>query len=197
MRQLCVASAGSKGRAGATARSSASSASRSGSRNVSAFAVGRMPRGPGSSSGSPNTSRNFARCTLTDGCEKFSRSAARVTLCSASSTSSVTSRLRSNLLRLTNVIPDMLGIHFQYTSATPIVVAFSQQGIVMNVLIVYAHPEPKSLNGSLKDFAVQHLERAGHTVQVSDLYAMNWKASLDANDTVERHGSERFFPSLE
>ncbi|WP_233835997.1 NAD(P)H-dependent oxidoreductase [Paraburkholderia sp. ZP32-5] len=67
----------------------------------------------------------------------------------------------------------------------------------MNVLIVYAHPEPKSLNGSLKDFTVQHLERAGHTVQVSDLYAMNWKASLDANDTVERHGSERFFPSLE
>ncbi|HHJ2098773.1 TPA: flavodoxin family protein, partial [Pseudomonas aeruginosa] len=24
----------------------------------------------------------------------------------------------------------------------------------MNVLIVYAHPEPRSLNGALKDFAV-------------------------------------------
>jgi NAD(P)H dehydrogenase (quinone) len=67
----------------------------------------------------------------------------------------------------------------------------------MNVLIVYAHPEPKSLNGSLKDFTVHHLERAGHTVQVSDLYAMNWKASLDANDSNERHSSERFFPSRE
>ncbi|WP_429536145.1 NAD(P)H-dependent oxidoreductase [Paraburkholderia youngii] len=67
----------------------------------------------------------------------------------------------------------------------------------MNVLIIYAHPEPKSLNGSLKDFAVRHLERAGHTVQVSDLYAMNWKASLDAHDTIERHSAERFFASLE
>lgn len=38
----------------------------------------------------------------------------------------------------------------------------------MNVLIVYAHPEPTSLNGSLKDFAVRHLAAAGHQVQVSD-----------------------------
>lgn len=52
----------------------------------------------------------------------------------------------------------------------------------MNVLIVYAHPEPRSLNGALKDFAVQRLEAAGHTVRVSDLYAMKWKATLDADD---------------
>jgi NAD(P)H dehydrogenase (quinone) len=56
----------------------------------------------------------------------------------------------------------------------------------MNVLLVYAHPEPKSLNGALKDFAVQRLQTAGHTVQVSDLYAMNWKAALDADDAPER-----------
>ncbi|WP_372771813.1 NAD(P)H-dependent oxidoreductase [Pantoea sp. WEP] len=54
----------------------------------------------------------------------------------------------------------------------------------MNVLIVYAHPEPRSLNGSLKDFAVNHLQQAGHQVQVSDLYAMKWKAPLDAADTL-------------
>ncbi|WP_425199392.1 NAD(P)H-dependent oxidoreductase [Paraburkholderia tuberum] len=67
----------------------------------------------------------------------------------------------------------------------------------MNVFIIYAHPEPKSLNGSLKDFTVRHLERAGHTVQASDLYAMNRKASLDAHDTSERHSGERFVASLE
>ncbi len=39
----------------------------------------------------------------------------------------------------------------------------------MNVLIVYAHPESQSLNGSLKDFAVSHLQAAGHNVQISDL----------------------------
>ncbi|MFK0170448.1 NAD(P)H-dependent oxidoreductase [Streptomyces sp. NPDC090306] len=52
----------------------------------------------------------------------------------------------------------------------------------MKILIVHAHPEPKSLNGSLKDLAVVTLEGAGHEVRVSDLYAMNWKAVVDAAD---------------
>ncbi|MEC3956399.1 NAD(P)H-dependent oxidoreductase [Nocardia sp. CDC153] len=52
----------------------------------------------------------------------------------------------------------------------------------MKTLIVYAHPEPKSLNGSLKDLAVSTLRGAGHDVLVSDLYAMNWKAVVDAAD---------------
>ncbi|WP_445178803.1 NAD(P)H-dependent oxidoreductase [Pseudomonas sp. McL0111] len=62
----------------------------------------------------------------------------------------------------------------------------------MNVLLVYAHPEPKSLNGALKDFTVQRLQAAGHTVQVSDLYAMNWKAALDADDAPERDTNRPF-----
>jgi len=67
----------------------------------------------------------------------------------------------------------------------------------MNVLIVYAHPEPRSLNGALRDFAVRRLEEAGHIVQVSDLYAMNWKATLDADDSSGRQPGERFDPSLD
>ncbi len=67
----------------------------------------------------------------------------------------------------------------------------------MNVLIVYAHPEPQSLNGALKDFAVQRLQDAGHQVQVSDLYAMQWKAPLDAADVIERHADAPFHPSLD
>lgn len=65
----------------------------------------------------------------------------------------------------------------------------------MNILIVYAHPEPRSLNGSLKDFAVVRLQAAGHQVQVSDLYAMGWKAPLDAADSLDGGGTERFDPS--
>ncbi|MEB7600241.1 NAD(P)H-dependent oxidoreductase [Raoultella terrigena] len=53
----------------------------------------------------------------------------------------------------------------------------------MKVLLIYAHPQPRSLNGTLKDFAVQHLHNAGHEVQVSDLYAMRWKAGFDADDS--------------
>ncbi|MEA9390012.1 NAD(P)H-dependent oxidoreductase [Acerihabitans sp. TG2] len=68
----------------------------------------------------------------------------------------------------------------------------------MNVLIVYAHPEPRSLNGSLLNFAVKRLEDAGHSVQVSDLYAMQWKAALDADDSVvDRLAGQRFDPSLD
>lgn len=65
----------------------------------------------------------------------------------------------------------------------------------MNILLVYAHPEAKSLNGSLKNFTVKHLEDAGHQVQVSDLYAMKWKASLDGDDRTDRQVDARFNPS--
>ncbi|MGY6242345.1 NAD(P)H-dependent oxidoreductase [Burkholderia ambifaria] len=67
----------------------------------------------------------------------------------------------------------------------------------MNVLIVYAHPEPRSLNGALRDFAVEHLEAAGHAVQVTDLYAMNWKAAFDAHDVTDRAPDARFDPALD
>ena len=56
----------------------------------------------------------------------------------------------------------------------------------MNVLIVYAHPGPESLNASLRDFTVQRLEANGHAVRVSDLYAMGWKPLLDGDDFPER-----------
>lgn len=65
----------------------------------------------------------------------------------------------------------------------------------MKVLLVYAHPEPRSLNGSIKDFAVRHLEAAGHEVQVSDLYAMRWKAPLDSHDSRESDVDGRFDPA--
>ncbi|KAF2775368.1 MULTISPECIES: NAD(P)H-dependent oxidoreductase [unclassified Streptomyces] len=66
----------------------------------------------------------------------------------------------------------------------------------MKTLIVHAHPEPRSLNGSLKDVAVSTLEAAGHEVRVSDLYAMDWKAVVDAADYREHATSPlRVVPS--
>lgn len=44
----------------------------------------------------------------------------------------------------------------------------------MQVLIVYAHPEPKSFNGAMKELAVETMRAAGHEVVVSDLYAMGF-----------------------
>lgn len=67
----------------------------------------------------------------------------------------------------------------------------------MNVLIVYAHPENESLNGALKEVAADTFKGEGHDVQVSDLYAMKWKAVLDGEDFPERMNSEIFNPIME
>ncbi|MCE9669865.1 NAD(P)H-dependent oxidoreductase [Myxococcus stipitatus] len=61
----------------------------------------------------------------------------------------------------------------------------------MNILIVHAHPEPRSLNGALKDLAVRHLTAQGHQVQISDLYAMGWKAVADGGDFPRHDSRER------
>lgn len=44
----------------------------------------------------------------------------------------------------------------------------------MNVLIVFAHPESKSFNGSMLATAVETLQRADHAVRVSNLYEMGF-----------------------
>ena len=54
--------------------------------------------------------------------------------------------------------------------------------VTLNVLIVYAHPEPKSFNGAMKNVAVEMLQGAGHGVTVSDLYAMGFNAVAGAGD---------------
>lgn len=62
----------------------------------------------------------------------------------------------------------------------------------MNVLIVYAHPEPRSFNAALKDAAVAALAGAGHQVQVSDLYAMNFNPVAHLSEFPERANPDHF-----
>ena len=52
----------------------------------------------------------------------------------------------------------------------------------MKVLLVFAHPEPRSLHGALRDVAIRELEAQGHDVRLSDLYAENWKSEVDRTD---------------
>lgn len=54
----------------------------------------------------------------------------------------------------------------------------------MNVLIVYAHPEPASFNAALCARARDALERAGHSVAVSDLYAERFNPVAGRHDFV-------------
>ncbi|WP_135080052.1 NAD(P)H-dependent oxidoreductase [Terasakiella sp. SH-1] len=67
----------------------------------------------------------------------------------------------------------------------------------MNVLIIHAHPEPKSFTTALKDQAVEVLEGQRHEVQVSDLYAMNWNPVASADDFLERKGEDYLVYALE
>ena len=53
---------------------------------------------------------------------------------------------------------------------------------LMKVLVVFAHPEPRSLNGALRDVAIAALTAGGHEVRVSDLYAEGWKSEVDRAD---------------
>jgi NAD(P)H dehydrogenase (quinone) len=67
----------------------------------------------------------------------------------------------------------------------------------MNVLIVHAHPEPKSFTAALRDRAVSTLQAQGHQVQVSDLYAMNWNPLASAEDFSARENPDYLVYALE
>jgi NAD(P)H dehydrogenase (quinone) len=67
----------------------------------------------------------------------------------------------------------------------------------MNVLIVHAHPEPKSFTAALRDQAVETLQAQGHQVRVSDLYAMQWNPVASAEDFCLRENPEYLVYALE
>ena len=59
------------------------------------------------------------------------------------------------------------------------------------VLWLSAHPEPRSLNGSLRTIGIEHLRTLGHNVLESDLYAMEWDPVVRPHDA-GTHASDRF-----
>ena len=67
----------------------------------------------------------------------------------------------------------------------------------MNALIVYAHEEKKSFNGAMRDTAVATLRDMGHSVEVSDLYAMGYNPVGGKHDFTELADSDYFKYSVE
>lgn len=67
----------------------------------------------------------------------------------------------------------------------------------MNVLIVHAHPEPQSFTTSMLKTAVADLAAAGHSVEVSDLYAMDWNPVASADDFGSRKNADYLVYALE
>lgn len=52
----------------------------------------------------------------------------------------------------------------------------------MKHLIIYAHPNPSSLNHHLKQVLTEHLWESGHEVKVRDLYQLNFNPVLSIED---------------
>jgi NAD(P)H dehydrogenase (quinone) len=63
----------------------------------------------------------------------------------------------------------------------------------VNVLLVIAHPEPASFNGSMARIAIAALTAQGNHVQVSDLYEMGFDPVAGPDDfTGPREDPDRF-----
>jgi len=67
----------------------------------------------------------------------------------------------------------------------------------MNILIVHAHPEPRSFSSALACRARHVLVDIGHSVDVSDLYAMNWDPVSSRENFVSVFDAGYFKPQLE
>ncbi len=67
----------------------------------------------------------------------------------------------------------------------------------MNVLLVHAHPEPRSFCTAMQALACEELARAGHAVTVSDLYAERFDPVAGADDFGSRRDSDYLVYSLE
>jgi NAD(P)H dehydrogenase (quinone) len=62
----------------------------------------------------------------------------------------------------------------------------------MNALVVYAHPEPASFTGALKDVSVRALRDAGHAVELSDLHGESFNPVAGRHDFTTVADEKRF-----
>ena len=60
----------------------------------------------------------------------------------------------------------------------------------MNILIVYAHPNPKSFNHAILENFMRGLEDGGHTSEVVDLYASKFNPCVIPEDFAQFTGGQ-------
>ena len=67
----------------------------------------------------------------------------------------------------------------------------------MNILIVHAHPEPKSFNAAMTATAHATLAATGHAVRQSDLYAMDFDPRSSRANFLAAKDPDYFKPQIE
>lgn len=68
---------------------------------------------------------------------------------------------------------------------------------IMKIFLLLAHPEPRSFNGALYQTAQEVLRRAGHEVETSDLYAMQFNPVSGRHNFTTIKNPEYFKPQIE
>jgi len=53
---------------------------------------------------------------------------------------------------------------------------------IMNVLVIFSHPDPKSFNAAILGVVKDELENKGAQFKIKDLYAMHWDPVLSADE---------------
>lgn len=66
----------------------------------------------------------------------------------------------------------------------------------MKVLVVYAHPNPRSFNHAVLDAFCKGLEQAGHTHEVVDLYALGFDPRLTAAEFAQLISAQETAPEV-
>jgi len=61
----------------------------------------------------------------------------------------------------------------------------------MNVLIVYANPNPKSFSHAILDTLDQALREKGHDTRINDLYQSGYKVIMDQEDMSMIYGEKK------
>ena len=64
----------------------------------------------------------------------------------------------------------------------------------MKVFIIYCHPSHNSLTREVRDSFIDGLKSAGHTFILSDLYAMNFNASMSEDEYLREGFYRRELP---
>ena len=99
------------------------------------------------------------------------------------------------LVAVSVALPDastVMARFFHMLAFLPLVwVARLPQSRGMKVLWIFAHPEQRSLNASLRDEGLAELDATGHQTQLSDLYAMGFCPVVDQADFPEEPPRER------
>lgn len=57
----------------------------------------------------------------------------------------------------------------------------------MRYLIIYAHPNPKSFNQAIKEIVEDKLKKAGNSLEVRDLYGIEFNPQLSGSDFATWH----------